>query len=114
MSQPVLRVLLIEDNPGDAELVKEALADANDTAFQVYCAEALLPGLDRLARGDIDLVLLDLSLPDSHGLDGLNAIRTHAPNLPVVLLTGLDSESLALRAVQSGAQDYLVKAEFGK
>jgi Flp pilus assembly CpaE family ATPase len=109
LSNTALRVLLIEDNPGDAELVKESLAEAGAGAFQVHCVEALLPGLDRLARGDIDLVLLDMSLPDSHGLEGLNTIRTHEPHLPVVVLTGLDSESLALRAVQSGAQDYLVK-----
>jgi Flp pilus assembly CpaE family ATPase len=102
-------VLLIEDNPGDAELVKAALADSGGVTFQVFFADALLPGLDRLARGDIDLVLLDLSLPDSHGLDGLTAVRTHAPFVPVVLLTGWASESLALRAMQSGAQDYLVK-----
>ena len=56
----MFRVLLIEDNPGDAELVKAALAEEGDAAFQVFCVEALLPGLDRLARGDIDLVLLDL------------------------------------------------------
>ena len=111
MPQSVFRVLLIEDNPGDAELVKAALAEEGEAAFQVFCAEALLPGLDRLARGDIDLVLLDLSLPDSHGLEGLNAVRTHAPSIPVVLLTGWDSESLALRAMQSGAQDYLVKGK---
>ena len=111
MPQPPLRVLLIEDNPGDAELVKEALADLDDTAFEVHWVEALLPALDWLARGDIDLVLLDVSLPDSHGLDGLNAVRVLSPNLPVVLLTGWDNESLALRAVQSGAQDYLVKGK---
>jgi len=109
MVEPSLNILLIEDNPGDAELVKETLADSGSGAFRVYCADALLPGLDRLARGDIDLVLLDLSLPDSRGLDGLNAIRIHAPSIPVVLLTGLDSEAVALQAVQSGAQDYLVK-----
>ena len=107
MPQPLLQVLLIEDNPGDAELVKVTLADAG--GFQVHWAEALLPGLDRAARSDIDLVLLDLSLPDSHGLEGLHAIRTHAPSLPVVVLTGFESESLALRAVQSGAQEYVVK-----
>ena len=107
MPQPALQVLLIEDNPGDAELVRETLADAG--GFQVHCAEALLPGLDRAARGDIDLVLLDLSLPDSHGLEGLHAFRTHAPSIPVVVLTGFESESLALRAVQSGAQEYVVK-----
>jgi Flp pilus assembly CpaE family ATPase len=107
MSPPVVQVLVIEDNPGDADLVREALSETG--GFAVHWVEALLPGLDRLATGDIDLVLLDLSLPDSHGLDGLNAVRTHAPEVPVVLLTGLDSESLALRAVQIGAQDYVVK-----
>ena len=111
LGQPVFCVLLIEDNPGDAELVKDTLKDAEDAVFQVHWADALLPGLDRLGRGDIDLVLLDVSLPDAHGLDGLNAIRIHAPDLPVVLLTGWDSESLALRAVQGGAQDYLVKGK---
>src|ERR1035441_6510911 len=109
VSQPVFCILLIEDNPCDAELVKDMLADATDAKFQVHWADALLHGLDRLARGDIDLVLLDVSLPDSHGLEGLNAVRTHGPSTPVVLLTGWDSESLALRAMQSGAQDYLVK-----
>src|SRR5664279_4069478 len=111
LSQSMFSVLLIEDNPGDATLVKDMLADVSDARFQVHWADALLPGLDRLARGDIDLVLLDVSLPDAHGLDGLNAIRIHAPDLPVVLLTGWDSESLALRAVQGGAQDYLVKGK---
>jgi CheY-like chemotaxis protein len=105
----VVRVVLIEDNPGDAELVKEMLVGAGGGAFQVFFATNLLAGLDRIARSDIDLVLLDLSLPDSRVLDGLNAIRTHAPRLPVVVLTGLDNEALALRAVQCRAQDYLVK-----
>ena len=109
MAQAELRILLIEDNPGDAELVKEALADAEECRFRVYRAEALLPGLDRLALGDIDLVLLDVHLPDSNGLDGLNAIRTHAPGTPVVLLTGWNSEALALGAMQGGAQEYIVK-----
>jgi Flp pilus assembly CpaE family ATPase len=109
LPQPVLRVLLIEDNPGDAELVKETLSAVGPAEFQIHWTQALLPGLDRLAAGDIDLVLLDMSLPDSRGLDGLKAIRIHAPHVPVVLLTGLDNESLALRAMQSGAQDYLVK-----
>jgi DNA-binding response OmpR family regulator len=105
--QPLLQVLLIEDNPGDAELVKETLKDAG--GFQVYWVQALLPGLDRAARGDIDLVLLDLHLPDSNGLEGLHSLRTHAPSLPVVVLTGFESESLALRSVESGAQEYVVK-----
>ena len=109
MPQPALQVLLVEDNPGDAELVKASLAEGTGAAFEVHHAENLVAGLDRLARGDIDLVLLDVSLPDSHGLDGLNAARILAPSVPVVLLTGCDSQSLSLRAVQSGAQDCLVK-----
>jgi CheY-like chemotaxis protein len=64
MRQQVLRVLLIEDNPGDAELVKETLSAVGPAAFQIHWTQALLPGLDRLAAGDIDLVLLDMSLPD--------------------------------------------------
>ena len=82
MPQTAFRVLLIEDNPGDAELVKEALQDVPGGAFQVHHAEALLPGLDRLAREDIDLVLLDVSLPDSHAAwIGLTAVRIPAPSL---------------------------------
>ena len=111
MERPTLQLLLIEDNPGDADLVKDMLADASEITISIYWANTLLAGLDRLAKGDIELVLLDVSLPDSHGLDGLNAIRIHAPDVPVVLLTGWDNESLALRAVQVGAQDYLVKGK---
>jgi Flp pilus assembly CpaE family ATPase len=110
MSQPVVRVLLVEDNPGDALLISEMLSESGGNAlFRIVQAQSLLSGLDRLSRGNIDLVLLDLSLPDSHGLEGLNAIRTHAPSVPVVVLTGFDSESLASRAVQDGAQEYLLK-----
>ncbi|MEO8370774.1 MAG: response regulator [Candidatus Solibacter sp.] len=109
MHQSELHVLLIEDNPGDAELVRASLTDAVDATFRLDHVDALLPGLDRLAQGDIDVVLLDLSLPDSSGLSGLNALRTHAPSTPVVLLTGMDSELLAMQAVRGGAQDYLVK-----
>ncbi len=112
MSHDTLQVLLIEDNPGDAALVQELLPTTGDTTFRIHWVEALLPGLERLAQRNIDVILLDLSLPDSQGLDGLNAIRTHAEGVPVVVLTGLASESLALRAVQAGAQDYLVKGTF--
>jgi Flp pilus assembly CpaE family ATPase len=110
-SQRRFTILLIEDTADDAELVLGALAGSGDEVFEVHRVESLLPGLDRLSRGDIDLVLLDVSLPDSHGLDGLNAIHIYAPDLPVVILTGWDNESLALRAVQSGAQDYLIKGK---
>jgi Flp pilus assembly CpaE family ATPase len=106
-----VRVLLIEDNPGDAGLVREMLSEGRDAQFHIDWVQALRPGLDRLARGDIDMVLLDLSLPDSQGLESLAAIRNRAPSLPVVVLTGLDDEDFAHEAVRCGAQDYLVKGE---
>jgi Flp pilus assembly CpaE family ATPase len=106
-----VHILLIEDNPGDAGLVREMLSEGRDAQFRIDWVQALRPGLDRLTRGDIDMVLLDLSLPDSQGLESLAAIRGRAPNLPVVVLTGLDDEDFAHEAVRCGAQDYLVKGE---
>jgi Flp pilus assembly CpaE family ATPase len=111
MSESRLKLLLIEDDPADAELVRNMLTQAEGFAFDLQWVRALLPGLDRLAKGDIDAVLLDATLPDSHGLDAVPALRMHAPSVPVVILSALDSESLALRAVQIGAQDYLVKGK---
>lgn len=110
MPELALNVLLIEDNPGDAELVRQMLADTGAKSIGLDWVEALLPALDRLARGGIDLVLLDLSLPDSQGLSALHAIRLHAPDLPVVILTGYDNEAVAVEAVESGVQDYLHKS----
>ncbi len=106
-----VRVLLIEDNPGDAGLVRAILSEGQAARFHIEWVQALLPGLNRLTRGDIDMVLLDLSLPDSQGLESLTAIRNRAPGLPVVVLTGLDDEEFAHEAVRCGAQDYLVKGE---
>jgi len=111
MSESRLKLLLIEDDPADAELVRNMLTQAEGLAFELQWVRALLPGLDRLAKGDIDAVLLDSTLPDSHGLDAVPALRMHAPTVPIVILSALDSESLALRAVQIGAQDYLVKGK---
>jgi Flp pilus assembly CpaE family ATPase len=106
-----VNVLLIEDNPGDARLVEEMLSEESGGSFSIQWAQALLPGLAQLAAGGIDVVLLDLSLPDSQGLESLGIIHTHAPNVPVVVLTGLDNHDIAQQAVRSGAQDYLVKGE---
>jgi Flp pilus assembly CpaE family ATPase len=102
-------VLLIEDNPGDARLVQEMLADAEGNSFRVHTADSLVAALDALAHEEFDVALVDLSLPDSHGLETLLTVQRHAPGLPIVALTGLKSESMALAAVQQGAQDYLVK-----
>ncbi len=107
------RVLLIEDNPGDARLIQEALREAHGAAFEVRHADRLAAGLATLAAGGIDVVLLDLGLPDAKGLEGLVRAHDTAPDVPIVVLTGLDDENLAMRAVQEGAQDYLIKGVEG-
>jgi signal transduction histidine kinase len=106
----VLRVLIVEDNPGDAELLLEMLRDAADgPAFACRCLPRLADARAALGEAPADAVLLDLSLPDGHGLESLAAIRVAAPDVPVVVMTGLADDAMALRAVQEGAQDYLVK-----
>ena len=103
-----IKILLIEDNPGDARLIREALSTAGE-ATEVQCADRLAKGLELLEHDRFDAVLLDLSLPDSRGLSTFEQLHRRAPSVPIVVLTGLDDEELALRAVREGAQDYLVK-----
>ena len=109
MSNRDINILLIEDNPGDARLIREFLAEANAPGFNVECADRLLTGIRRLGEGGVDVVLLDLGLPDSQGLDTF--VRTHekAAQVPVVVLTGLNDEATGTEAVRMGAQDYLMK-----
>ncbi|HEV2122881.1 MAG TPA: response regulator, partial [Chloroflexota bacterium] len=112
MSAQPLKVLLVEDNPADADLIEEALLDAAaGSTFQLVSASRLQAGLERLAGGDIAVVLLDLSLPDSHGFETFTRMRTHIPSVPIVVMSGLDDQALADRAVREGAQDYLVKGQ---
>ena len=103
------RVFLIEDNPGDARLIRDLLAEAGNSLLDLGHADCLLMGLKRLAEGDIDVLLLDLSLPDSQGLDSLSKVLSKTPKVPIVVMSGLEDESVAIKAVQEGAQDYLVK-----
>jgi sigma-B regulation protein RsbU (phosphoserine phosphatase) len=111
-NQPT-RILLVEDNPGDARLIRELLRDADQAAILLEQADLLEDALARLPHGDIDLVLLDLSLPDCHGLQTFTRLHADASNVPIVVLTGLDDEAVALAAVKAGAQDYLVKGQVG-
>ncbi|HUT33916.1 MAG TPA: response regulator [Planctomycetota bacterium] len=111
MSDEPIRVLLIEDNPGDARFVRVCLDGAGGAQFVLEHATRLASGLDRLAMGDVDVVLLDLGLPDSHGLGTLEVLRTRAPDTPTVVLTGFDDDELGREAVQAGAQDYLLKGQ---
>ncbi len=111
MDAQSIHVLLIEDNPADAELVQEYLAASDALSFDMACADRLAAGIARLSRGGIDVVLLDLSLPDSQGLDTLDRVLAHAPTVPVVILTGLQQDALGLEAIRRGAQDYLIKGQ---
>jgi two-component system cell cycle response regulator len=112
MSGNVIKILLIEDNPGDARLIQEMLAEADSTRFELECDDNLSSGIDRLAKGGIDVILLDLSLPDSQGLDTLRRVLTLPMELPIiVILTGTDNEALAVQALRAGAQDYLIKGQ---
>jgi len=104
------KVLLLEDNLGDARLVHEMLADAVNSLFRVHTADCLVAALNALAQRRFDVALVDLALADSHGLETLLAVQRHAPGLPIVALTGLGSESTALAAVERGAQDCLAKS----
>jgi MinD-like ATPase involved in chromosome partitioning or flagellar assembly/CheY-like chemotaxis protein len=104
-----INVLLIGNDPGDALAVRGMLAEAKGASFKLECADRLTVGLERLAQGGIDAVLLDLSLPDSQGPGTFEKAHSAAPGVATVLLTSTDDELLAMRAVQMGAQDYLVK-----
>jgi signal transduction histidine kinase len=111
-SEQALNVLLIEDDPEDALLVREAFDHAADTTrLALQRADRLQAGLARLADGGIDVILLDLSLPDCQGFETFERTYAQAARLPIVVLTGSDDHELATRVVQSGAQDYLVKQE---
>jgi signal transduction histidine kinase len=106
-----IKILVIEDNPGDARLLVEMLTEAEWGPFDLEQANRLSRGLERLAVGDIDIILLDLSLPDSHGFDTFVQVQKKVPQVPVIVLSGLDDEAVAIRAVRGGAQDYLVKGQ---
>ncbi|MDB6173144.1 MAG: putative sensor protein [Chthoniobacteraceae bacterium] len=108
--QAFIRVLLIEDNPGDVFLLSEMLRDA-PIRFEIESVSRLSEALDRLDRGGIDVVLSDLSLPDSQGIGTFHRLLVHPARVPIVVLSGLDDESLALQTVEEGAQDYLVKGQ---
>jgi len=108
MSAPT-RILLVEDSRSDARLLEATLQDAGIHRFRLTHVERLDEALAALGDGGFDVVLLDLHLPDSQGLDTLAQLKREQPGVPVVVLTGLDDEELAVRAVQAGAQDYLPK-----
>jgi CheY-like chemotaxis protein len=106
-----IKVLLVEDNRGDARLVEEILSEVDGNPFRLEWADTLLKSLQCLSRSEFDVALVDLSLPDSDGLVTFKTIQEHAPGLPIVLLTGFENDGLAVEAVEKGAEDYLVKGK---
>ena len=111
MSGQRIRVLVVEDDASYANLLTAALSGETARIFQVEWVETLQAGLAHLANSSTDVVLLDLFLPDSNGLDTFERVRMHAPEVPIVVLTVLDDDAVALEAVRQGAQDYLVKGQ---
>lgn len=107
----MIKVLLVEDNDVDAQLTHDLLSEWSIEEFQISRAKTLGEGLSLLSRERFDAVLLDLSLPDAFGLPTVRQVHATSPTIPVVVLSGVSDQSLALQAVQQGAQDYLVKGQ---
>lgn len=110
INEPI-KLLMVEDNPGDARLIMELLKDAGVGLVDMVHEERLSDGLQRLSEESYDVLLLDLMLPDSHGLDTYVAAQQDAPDIPIVMLTSIDDEEFAFEAMRYGAQDYLVKGQ---
>jgi signal transduction histidine kinase len=109
VERTVTRVLLVEDDEQDYVITRELLAQAPGQHFALQWVDRIVHGLAALAAGAVDVILLDLSLPDSQGWATFQKIRDRAPDIPIILLTGLDDETVGLKALQEGAQDYLFK-----
>lgn len=104
-----LRVLLIEDNPSDALLIREILNAFEEKRFDLVWVERLSEGMAQIQIGQFDIVITDLALPDSWGLDTFRRVFNQTAEIPIIVLSGFDVESMALEAVKEGAQDYLIK-----
>ncbi|MGZ4942020.1 MAG: PAS domain S-box protein [Halobacteriota archaeon] len=102
-------ILLIEDSPTDVRLIQELLHGTSHDSFHVITASTLAKGLELLSQNSVDVILLDLGLPDSQGVDTFRAVYAQAPALPVIVLTVSDDEELGRQAIQEGVQDYLPK-----
>jgi PAS domain S-box-containing protein len=111
MAERQLKVLLIDDNPEDVRLIREMLAEAKDIIFHLEASDGLSAGLEQLAKTQVDLILLDLSLPGSQRIATFRKVYAQAAGVPILVLSGADDEELAMGALQAGAQDYLVKGQ---
>jgi len=111
MTEKALQVLLIEDSVGDVRLLRQMFKREKPGSFEFTHFVRMGEAEMHLAKGGVDIVLLDMGLPDGHGLDTLRRARAAAPDTPMIVLTGLDDEALAAEAIKEGAQDYLIKGQ---
>jgi signal transduction histidine kinase len=107
----IKKVLLVEDNPGDARLLREMLNEDNSLKVDLTCVGLMAEAEKHLGALTVDIILLDLGLPDAQGLAAIRRARLAAPGIPLVVLTGMDDEALAAQSLQKGAQDYLIKGQ---
>jgi signal transduction histidine kinase len=107
----IKNVLLVEDNPGDARLLREMFGEGQSLKVELTCVSFMAEAEKHLAANAVDVVLLDLGLPDAQGLAAIRRARAAAPGIPLVVLTGMDDEELAAQSLQEGAQDYLIKGQ---
>jgi DNA-binding response OmpR family regulator len=111
MKKQPIKILLVEDNPGDARSILEMLNENDNPHYDIYQTSRLDDGIKILVKDHFDLILLDLCLPDSDGMDTFNIMKYNAHDLPIIVLTGLKEDIFAVSAVGKGAKDYLVKDE---
>jgi signal transduction histidine kinase len=111
MKKRALQILLVEDNAGDARLLREMFSKEQPDSFELTHFFRMSEAIEHLAREVVDIVLLDLGLPDGHGLETVQRVHAVAPAVPLIVLTGLDDETLAAEAMKEGAQDYLIKGQ---
>ena len=112
MNRPGVKILLVEDNRSDAVVIRELLRDAEPAVFDIATADRLAVALERMRRTPADVILLDLGLPDSHGVETFAHMQHAAPNTPIIVLTSVADESFGTMTVRDGAQDYLGKGSF--
>ena len=111
MESKKVRILLVEDDPDDVWIMRNLLSDRWDGPFELVHTELLATGVTRCEHQKFDVILLDLALPDSRGLETFITMYGHADGVPIVVLSGYDDEVTAMKAVQAGAEDYLVKGQ---
>src|ERR1700737_430941 len=111
MTEKALQVLLVEDNAGDVRSLREMFSKEKPDSFELTHILRMSEAEIHLAQGGVDIVLLDMGLPDGHGLDTVRRAHAAAPGVPMIVLTGFDDEALAAGAMKEGAQDYLIKGQ---